>query len=256
MTLHVYAVCYNEEVLLPHFLRHYGAIAERIVVFDGGSTDRSCDLVRATRGAVLVPTGEAGGRFSEEVLMRLRNEAYKRSRGKADWVAVVDIDEFLHHADLRALLARYQEQGVTLPKTQGFDMVGDAPPGADRVLTDEIRCGFSNPFYSKRAIFSPEIDIRFEPGCHRCDPRGKIVESDEPEIRLLHYRFLGADFFARKYMLRQERMSEESRRAGHGTHLTVPGDSDWRPLYPATEDDLRRRYDEVLRGRTLETAVA
>src|SRR5579883_908706 len=32
--IHVYAVCHNEELLLPYFLRHYEDFAERIIIFD------------------------------------------------------------------------------------------------------------------------------------------------------------------------------------------------------------------------------
>ena len=36
MRIHVYTVSWNEEKIMPHFLRFYGAVADRIVVYDNG----------------------------------------------------------------------------------------------------------------------------------------------------------------------------------------------------------------------------
>jgi glycosyltransferase involved in cell wall biosynthesis len=48
---------YNEEALLPHFLAHYAPIADRIVVWDNGSTDATPQIAQAhskvERGKVL-----------------------------------------------------------------------------------------------------------------------------------------------------------------------------------------------------------
>lgn len=45
--IHVYTICWNEERFLPYFLRHYGAFAEEITVFDNGSDDNSVAIARA-----------------------------------------------------------------------------------------------------------------------------------------------------------------------------------------------------------------
>lgn len=47
MKITVYTVCFNEELMLPHFLNHYSRIADRIVLYDNQSTDQSMSLARA-----------------------------------------------------------------------------------------------------------------------------------------------------------------------------------------------------------------
>ena len=37
MKIHIYTPTWNEEKILPYFLRHYEQFAERIFIFDGGS---------------------------------------------------------------------------------------------------------------------------------------------------------------------------------------------------------------------------
>lgn len=89
----VYTYMRNEEAMLPYFLRHYGPIARKIVVFDNESDDRTAELARQA-GCVVIPEPTRG----EYVLSRvseLLNAAYALSRGDADWVIVVDGDEFV-----------------------------------------------------------------------------------------------------------------------------------------------------------------
>ena len=47
MKIRVYTVAWNEEKILPHFLRHYARFADRIVVYDNGSNDRTRDIIFA-----------------------------------------------------------------------------------------------------------------------------------------------------------------------------------------------------------------
>jgi glycosyltransferase involved in cell wall biosynthesis len=260
LTIHVYAVCYNEEAILPYFLRHYSTFADKIIVFDGESKDRSIEILKAHPLVSVVTSSSYAshdeGMYDEPTLMKIRNRAYKASRGQADWVVIVDMDEFLYHPDLRGLLDRYEKQGVTLPLVAGFDMVAEKPPSGAGQIYDEIRTGFLNRRYSKSSIFNPEIDINFQYGCHQCFPEGKVVRSIEPEVSLLHYRFLGPDHFADKYMLRQSRMSAESRIMKWGTHISIPGKAGIAPLYPATRDDLKVRYQEIVASVEVQDAVA
>jgi hypothetical protein len=250
MSVHVYAVCYNEEPMLPHFLRHYEALAESIIVYDGGSTDRSVDILRSHRSVQVVTSdvflSHVGGEYSEPVLMYLRNEAYKASRGKADWVMIVDIDEFVHHPRLAELLAGYRAQGITLPLVDGYDMVADGLPADGSSLIEHCRTGFANLWYCKKAVFDPAIDINYRFGCHKCAPAGRVVESPTAEIKLLHYRFLGPDLFVRKYAARASRMSDESRRNNWGTILGVPGEAGARPFHTLGPEELRRWYGDVI----------
>ena len=45
ITVHLHALCWNEERLLPYFFRHYDDIVDRYYVYNHGSTDRSVELL-------------------------------------------------------------------------------------------------------------------------------------------------------------------------------------------------------------------
>jgi len=214
MIIDVYTYVHNEEFMLPYFFRHYGPIARKITVFDNESTDGTVDFCKK-QGAEVIPV-ITGGKHRVDMLRMYMNEGYRVSRGEADWVICAEGDEFFWHHNLLGLLELYKNEGVTLPKTQGYDMVSNVPPSGDGQIYDEIKEGFPNVMYSKRGIFNPFVDINFDYGGHKCAPQGPVVENETPEIFLLHYRFLGERYFADRYEIRRQRMCDEDASRGLG----------------------------------------
>lgn len=215
MIIHVYTMCYNEEVLMPYFLRHYENFAERIFVFDHYSNDKTLEIVKKSQKAECTTHG-IRGEVHDSVLLNMKNESYKNSRGIADWVMIVDVDEFVYHPNLIGLLKEYKEKGITLPKTDGCDMVSDNVPNTTGQIYDEIKKGVRDATFSKKAVFNPAIDIRYSPGAHKCNPSGKITESELAEIKILHYRFLSSKFIVDRLETRTKRLSQENIKRGWG----------------------------------------
>jgi glycosyltransferase involved in cell wall biosynthesis len=210
LIIHVYAVCWNEEKILPYFLRHYSSFAERIVVYDNNSTDGSQEIVRKWPKAEL-RTFDTGDTFDDVVITEIMNKGYKESRGKADFVVVVATDELLWHPNMKRILLEYKRCGVTLPKVQGYDMVSWRFPRGQKQITGLVVRGRENPWYAKRCIFDPAVDINFNPCCHTCSPAGDVIESDVADLKVLHYHYLGYWHIVRKHRLRGRRLSTWNR---------------------------------------------
>jgi glycosyltransferase involved in cell wall biosynthesis len=217
-------MCYNEEVLMPYFLRHYSQLADKIFVFDNHSTDKTPSIVEANPKTSRIIYGDPNKLYDSD-LIRMKNEEYKNSRGSADWVIIVDIDEFIYHPNLIVLLEDYKNAGITLPKVSGYDMVGDNYLNSDRQIYDEVKYGVPASMYCKRAVFNPLIDIKYVVGAHKCYPHGKVVESKSPDIKLLHYRFLCKDFFIKSMEKRVIRLSDENTKRGWGFISLSPEDT-------------------------------
>jgi hypothetical protein len=196
--------------------------------------------------------------FDERTVTATANRLYRESRGLARWVIVVDMDELLYHPALPQVLRDYEAAGVTLPKVQAYQMVHPSEPCTTGQLYEEITEGFPDRFYNRRAIFHPDIDIRYRPGCdHGCDPAGPILESNTAELKLLHFNFFGPDRWVRKYQERAARMSMDSRLHRWGTPycMIVDGEEVSVPLLPATDEALRSGYRKLLAGRRLTRVV-
>ena len=213
--IHVYTICYNEEIIMPYFLRHYSQFADKIFVFDNHSTDKTAEIAGSNKKVKRILYGRPDKLYDSD-LLKMKNEEYKNSRGQADWVIIVDVDEFIYHPSIPNLLESYKSNGIHLPKISGYDMLGDDYPKTRGQLYEEINKGVSEPLYSKRAIFNPELDVRYVEGAHKCFVSGKYYESPSAEIKLLHYRFLCKEFFVKTMERRQSRCSEENIKKGWG----------------------------------------
>jgi len=215
MEIYLYTVCYNEEILLPHFLAHYGSLCTKMFFFDNCSTDGSARLIDSHPKASRTRF-ETRNELRDRWHTSMKSSEYKKARGAADWVIIVDVDEFIYHPDLPQLLSQYKANGVTFPKTQGYDMVSQAPPARHCNLLQEIRTGVSNNLFSKRAVFSPTLDVEYQPGCHLCTVQGDVKESEGVDIKLLHYRFLGKDYFLQRSTRKRVRLSLDNMKHGWG----------------------------------------
>jgi hypothetical protein len=209
MIVHLYAPCWNEERMIPFFLRHYEYLVDRIFIHDDGSSDRSRDLLTAhpkvSWECLGLPSND-GTRHSGE-LLGYYDEVWKRSRGVADWVILCNIDELFHHADPRGYLERCRAEGVTLIPSEGWDMVRWRFPAPDADLVRDVGRGVRKMRMDKVFAFDPDAiqETRFSRGRHRALPHGRIVYPSRYEVRLLHYRFLGFRQYLGRFLEKRRR---------------------------------------------------
>ncbi len=215
LIIHVYAVCWNEEILLPYFLRHYSNIADKIFIYDNMSDDNSVAIIKNFPKTKLIQFDTAG-KIREDICLRIKNNEWEKSRGLADWVAVVDIDEILWHKNLIEYLRVCKKKGITVPIPLGFDMFSETLPTFPGMVYDEIKLGIFNKNYCKPCIFNPNAiyKINYQYGCHRANPVGKIVVDSSGELKLLHYKYIDLNYVLKRYELYQTRQSEINRKMG------------------------------------------
>jgi Glycosyl transferase family 2 len=193
--VHVHALCWNEEKMLPHFFRHYDGVADQFFIYDNGSTDRSVEILKSNPRVVLSDFKTSGDSFVQCALDHY-NECWKQSRGKADWVIICNIDEHIYHPNLKKYLTDCTSRGITLIFPEGYEMVSDEFPVASTPLHQTVNYGMRKPFFDKPQIFNPnEIEeINFAPGRHYATPTGRVVVPKRPKVRLLHYKYLGLEY--------------------------------------------------------------
>ena len=211
LIIHVYAVCWNEEVILPHFLSHY-AYAEKIFIYDNGSTDRSLEIM-AKDPRVSVEHFETGNYIDDPAIEKIKNEAWKNSRGIADYVIACDMDEFLYHPNMMQALKHIKSLGVSILKPRGYNMVGDRVPRLDEDIKAVITGGFRGYKYDKCILFDPNKldEINFSIGCHACEPVGEIKYYRDPGWLLLHYKYLSEEYIINRTRILGTRRSDSDR---------------------------------------------
>jgi len=254
MKIVVVTLTYNEEVILPFFLRHYERFVERIIIFDSGSTDRTPEIARAHPLVELRERRPTNGEIDDMENVRLKNTAWKDCG--ADWVIVVDADEFLFHPDMRAFLNDCGRQRKNLVQSECWQMVGVNIP-SEGLLTEQITMGVRDAhtiqFYDKTLIFKPETNINYVPGCHHYHGENLRQAAGQPVI-LLHYKWLSLDYLKRKASALK--LSAVNDAYGHGYMPDgAPGNTVWVDWYKNVGLPQRREL-EFLTWSSVQAAAA
>jgi hypothetical protein len=219
MSIHLYAACWNEERIIPFFLRHYEPLVDRIVIYDDGSTDRSVELLQASPKVEVRPFRREAESYLDAHLA-LFDSCWKESRGRADWVCLVDLDEFLFHPDWFPYLAAQKEMGVTIIKAVGYEMVSEEFPPAGADLATLLTRGQRSHNMDKTALFAPDAieQINHVVGRHLCSPVGRVMPLAKEGMQLRHYKTLGLDYLLARTHALAGRLTGDDLARGWSAH--------------------------------------
>ena len=220
MIIHAHILAFNEEKILPFTLDYYSKFCEKIFIYDNMSTDSS-DEIYAKYSNVIVKKWSSNNEINEINYATIKSNAYRQESRNADWVIVCDCDEILYHPNLINMLKHYKKIGVDIPKIDGHDMVSENFPEYNgELIIDLVKTGGDTyePM-CKNIIFNPKKNIQYGYGAHHmsCDD---CTLSEEAELMLLHYKFLGLDYITDRYNILEKRLSEFNKTNGFGSHYT------------------------------------
>ncbi len=216
----VYATCFNESAILPFFLEYYLSFCDEVVIYDNSSTDNSVAIVNSyprTR-VVSYDTGEN----RDDILLIMKNNMWKEARPRFDFVIVVDPDEFVYYPNIKKLLRYCKKENITILHPKGFNMVSENFPQKGISIIDQIKNGVPEWHYSKKCVFNPNKirEINYTVGAHKAVPRGKVKYFSSPDLKLLHYRYIGLEYYLSK--IKNARQSEVNRKNNWGAYLDYP----------------------------------
>jgi Glycosyl transferase family 2 len=202
--------------MLPYFFRHYDDFIDRYFIADNGSQDGSLDLLRSHPRVVLSEFTVEGPSFVLAAKAHY-DECWKQSRGQADWVVVCNVDEHLYHPGMRDYLSTLSSR-VSLIVPMGYEMVSDTFPASPSPLYKQVRTGVRRLLNDKPQMFSPDLirEIHFHPGRHGADPLGHVQMPPTREVKLLHYKYLGLDFYSNRLTKLRSGLREQDISSGWG----------------------------------------
>lgn len=217
MNIEVFAVCYNEERLIPYFLRHYSQFA-KVCIYDNESSDKSVSIAQA--GGARVVSFNTGGEFREDVMVNIRNTCWKDS--KADWVMMVDIDEFIYHSDMITALKNIKGT-VIMPRM--FNMYANSFPTTQGQIYDEVNMGID--MHGKMNTFRPsEIkEMNYDAGCHNAHPEGNFILNLKSDLLTLHFKYLSPEYLIWRNYTLNARQSDVNRANGWNWHFAESAES-------------------------------
>lgn len=218
MIVWLYCILRNEEKILPYLLRHYSPWVDKMIFYDGWSTDNTKQIICSNPKAIL-REWRGSDALDDMEFLNFSNEQWKEAIGHVDWILWIDADEFVYHPEILTVLERYLKEGVTVPLIEGFTMVSEKFPTTEGQIYDEVKTGFPDSAWGKPAIFRE--DIHFGMGRHsidtnRCKPRFSATA----EIKMLHYRALGFDYLKERHLRNWSRVPQHCRDNSLGTNTS------------------------------------
>jgi len=215
--IETYVLARNEELLMPYILRHYKQYGD-VIILESNSTDRTVEI--AIAGGATVYQYDTKDEVNDSVFIQIKESCWKNS--KADWVIVVDADEFVYHPDLIGILER-TDSTVIHPKY--WNMFTETFPTTSGQIYEEVNMGtdkgVSAIWGTKTLMFKPsEIKrMNWDPGCHGCNPEGNVRIEYNSGIMTLHMRFLSRQHLIERYTSEAKRMSILNIYKGWGTQF-------------------------------------
>ena len=193
LIIYVYVVCYNEEFILPYFLKHYD-FATKIFIYDNCSSDNSVEIALKDPRCEIIYFNSM---FDDNINKNIKNNAWKQHRDECDYCIVVDMDEFMWYPTLYTTLQKYKNKQIIFPlfNVSGINVVSDKPNyNKNDYLYNQIDMGYFNKSYSKKTMFCPYYiyDMNYTDGSHECKPIISYnIRKNPPMIYLLHYKYIG-----------------------------------------------------------------
>lgn len=200
MRVWTYTIAWNEAVMARWFVRHYAPWAEKIIVYVEPSTDGTEQILRQYPN-VEVRTWPYVG-LDDERMLRFYQRCYLEARGKADWVALVDMDELLYHHDMNRLLSNthcevLQAEGFALLSKDGWPQ-----DDGESQLYDFVPTGIKQVNYDKKILFRPHVHMVHTIGRHSYQgqfPKHNGRECRDTGLKLLHCHYVGGpDYTAQR----------------------------------------------------------
>ncbi len=217
--VHYYAVCWNEENILPFVLDYHKRFVNRFIIYDNYSDDHSVEIINKYTNTNIVEFKTDG--FNDLVHIDIKNNCWKKSRGKADYVIVCDIDELIHNDDIQTKLNSLKTEGYSIVKSYGYNMYSTDYPqySSGELITDKVKKGVRHPMMDKCILFDPHsiVEINYKPGAHECFPWGKVKLYRNEDIKLLHYKHIGLQQLIDRNKMYAQRLSKENIENNFGT---------------------------------------
>jgi len=208
MKIGCFVVCYNEEKILPHFIKHYSMFCEDIYVLDNKSTDRSVDIAKEFGCKIISWSNDT---INENKYVELKNNIYKEYRHLYDYIIVCDCDEFIYHENL---IEYIKLTNYEVYKCIGYEMCcDDFSYGSSDIKN--ITVGSRSNSFDKCVLFKSSIDINYSIGAHTCD--NVFTESF---IELRHMKYINLENVKIRYKEMSNRLSEINKKNGWGYHYS------------------------------------
>ena len=205
-----YTICYNERKLFPFFIDYMNRFASKIVIYDNESDDGILDDFKKYDN-IEVRTFSTDGNLVDKTIQNIKNECWKESIGKCDYVYVGEFDEFLWANDIDKELDYMDEHDKTIIWPEIYQLYCETFPEyiEGKLLHETPKMRFLKDYsFGKRLLFNPNeiTSIKYGPGAHTCFPCGNVKYYDKQDIFMFHAKNMSPQYLYDRYLMYNKRV--------------------------------------------------
>lgn len=208
MDLTIYTISFNEQIMLPFFIKWYRDRFPncKVIIYDNYSTDDTVKIALENNCEVIMY--DTNNQLSDSKYLEIKNSCWKTA--STDWVLVCDVDELL---DINQ--EQLSQENCTIILSRGYNMVNFE----NNLDLESIKYGIRAKQYDKYYLFNKLNikEINYEAGCHSANPKGKLIFSNNI-YNLYHYTMLSEKYLIDRYKRNFERLSKQNKKNGWGIH--------------------------------------
>jgi hypothetical protein len=236
--MHLITHIFNEEFLLPYWLKHHVPLVDHGIVIDYASTDNSLDIVRE-----LAPDWEIIQSCNKWFIEPdIGEEVMRVERGIGGWKMTLNITEFLLHPDIKGYCHSLDDRNKKAMCTTGVIMV-DRPSERSEITDDllvlqktfgyfeeDVRTNLSTTMIDKPSrsrLIHCHPDGRYDKGRHVNDH----TSEQDSELFLCWFGWTPFDY-----------VKERKQQIQHRVPTSQKSLPDWYKIYCVNDDDLENMY--------------
>ena len=228
--------------ILPFVVDYWKRLqVTKAVVYDNGSTDGSVEYLKQFDWIEVKHFDTEG--MNDAIQRDIKNNCWKESIGKCDFVIVCDMDEVLYSKNLESELQYMKDNQYNVLGTPWYALCGDEMPKySDNLLLHEIvkkvyKQDINRDYkdIGKFMLFDPNIitDMRFDVGCHRSFPLPELKLYKSNKIFAIHFdKGFGCEYNIKRKKIMNNRLSEVNKK------------NKWCFEYGFTEEEIIKDYKE------------
>lgn len=214
--IQVITAVYNEELLMPLFLRNYSFADSILVILDTATTDRTPEYLKADPRVEIFPITYPDGLNWQTKSNTVHQKALE---SKADWVMAVDADEFIYPMEnFETWLNERNGNLVWVALSEVYRHKDDSdidytqPPYFQRRHGNPIKgMSYGQPLYIKPCIVKPSSRVKWDCGIHKYSiPDSPDVVDTRESVQGVHWCMADPEIAIYRRLQQKERQSKEN----------------------------------------------
>lgn len=212
---------YNVVEKIPYVMPYYERMEiDKLIIYDNYSTDNTVELL-SKYPFVEIRYYETDS-FDDNVILNIKNTAWREYQKDYDWAIVCDFDEVLFsEKNFKDVLSKKRLEGKTYFKKTGFNLLSRKfPPVNDKLIHENVKHGYIwdcddnilGIWGNKTLLFDMKnIEVEYtEKGAHSCVFKNGNASPFDDDINFFHIKMIDFNYILNQSIAYHKRIKKHN----------------------------------------------